>query len=562
MYLILSASKDTYITNKIIENSFSASNANVGRASTLDLFRLYNESFISGVNPTNELTRLLIKFDYARLRTLMNTSLNISGSNFKCKLKLFDIMGGQATPSNFKMVVFPLSQAFDEGIGRNVASYSDLDACNFITASYSNSTNNIWHVSGADGQGAIDLTVTPVAASATAFVFNGVGTENGTIKLTSFNGNAKFTTKTYKGIDGGTDGEVQSDGTIAFDIGSSIADTTLGLKTAIESSTGHNGKITVTRENNAVANDGVLLEQANAGVEGNTAITTGGSFNDACSTAPPAAFTGGASKYPTNIDVIVSGNLNDGEGDRFLGTTQQFTVGNENLDMDVTTIVSATLAGILPDHGFRLSFTGSEEHDGKTRFVKRFASRHVRNAAIRPRLDVMWDDSIIDNHRNFYFDLSGSLFLRNFHRGVPADILSGSSLLPVTGNDCMIVTLQTGSWIQTISASQHQAGTKVDHAGGTDVINFMSGVYSASFAISSSDDAIVSWGTSFYDMVSRTGSITFEEYWSSHDRKTGYHTGSLTVERIPRTAFNISPQSVWISLSLTPEAHIENQKRY
>ncbi|MAE81828.1 MAG: hypothetical protein CMB80_03755 [Flammeovirgaceae bacterium] len=108
----------------------------------------------------------------------------------------------------------------------------------------------------------------------------------------------------------------------------------------------------------------------------------------------------------------------------------------------------------------------------------------------------------------------------------------------------MIVTLQTGSWIQTITASQHQVGTKVDHPGGTDAISFMTGVYSASFAMSSSDAAVVSWGTSFSDMVSRTGSITFEEYWSSHDRKTGYYTGSLTVERIPRTAFNISPQSL------------------
>ncbi|MAE82828.1 MAG: hypothetical protein CMB80_08850, partial [Flammeovirgaceae bacterium] len=427
MYLILSASKDTYITNKIIESSFSASNANVGRASTLDLFRLYNESYLSGVNPTNELTRILIKFDYARLRTLMKTSLNASGSNFKCKLKLFDIMGGQATPSNFKMIAFPLSQAFDEGIGRNVASYSDLDACNFVTASYSNSTNNIWHLSGADAQGTIDPTAEIAAASATAFIFDGVGTENGTIKLISTDG----TTKIYKGIAGGTDGEVQSDNTIAFDTGGSIAGTTLGLKTAIEHANGHNGKITVTRENNTVANDGVLLEQVQTGVAGNTKITTAADFNDACSTNPPDEFTGGVSQYPAYIDVIVSGNLNDSEGTRGLGITQQFAVGNENLDMDVTTIVSATLAGILPDHGFRLSFTGSEEHDTKTRFVKRFASRHVRNAAIQPRLDVFWDDSIIDNHRNFYFDLSGSLFLRNFHRGVPADILSGSSLLPV-----------------------------------------------------------------------------------------------------------------------------------
>ena len=44
MYRILSASKDTYITNKIINNKFRATDANTGQAGTLDLFKLYAES--------------------------------------------------------------------------------------------------------------------------------------------------------------------------------------------------------------------------------------------------------------------------------------------------------------------------------------------------------------------------------------------------------------------------------------------------------------------------------------------------------------------------------------
>ena len=41
MYRILTASADTYITNKIIDNSFRAKDANVGQAGTLDLFKLF-----------------------------------------------------------------------------------------------------------------------------------------------------------------------------------------------------------------------------------------------------------------------------------------------------------------------------------------------------------------------------------------------------------------------------------------------------------------------------------------------------------------------------------------
>ena len=44
MYMIFSASMDTYITNKILAANLSASHANVGQASTLDLFKLYNEA--------------------------------------------------------------------------------------------------------------------------------------------------------------------------------------------------------------------------------------------------------------------------------------------------------------------------------------------------------------------------------------------------------------------------------------------------------------------------------------------------------------------------------------
>ena len=166
---------------------------------------------------------------------------------------------------------------------------------------------------------------------------------------------------------------------------------------------------------------------------------------------------------------------------------------------------------------FRISFTGSQEQDNKTRFVKRFASRHVRNSSLQPRLDVIWDDTIIDNHKNFYFDLSGSLFLKSFTRGMPANIVSGSSLLPVTGNNCIKLTLRTGSFVFEASASQHQAGTKImqtDPAGSTpSSYNYVTGVYSASFAIPSSDSTTVAWGTTLAQMIARTGSVTFDEYW-------------------------------------------------
>ena len=43
MIIVCTASSDTYITDKIIDGNFRATDANAGQAATLDLFKLYNE---------------------------------------------------------------------------------------------------------------------------------------------------------------------------------------------------------------------------------------------------------------------------------------------------------------------------------------------------------------------------------------------------------------------------------------------------------------------------------------------------------------------------------------
>ena len=91
--------------------------------------------------------------------------------------------------------------------------------------------------------------------------------------------------------------------------------------------------------------------------------------------------------------------------------------------------------------------SGTDETDGKSRFVKRFASRHVANPHIRPRIEVSFDDSIQDNHGNFLFDVTGSLFLQNYVRSDRANIVSGSALEEVTGDDCMTLKLKKGDFL-------------------------------------------------------------------------------------------------------------------
>ena len=89
MQLLLTSSKDAYITNKIINNTFRASNANSGFASSLDLFKLFEESglMVDGSFVTQNISEksvLLIKFDYDTIAALTSSNLNLNSDKFKC----------------------------------------------------------------------------------------------------------------------------------------------------------------------------------------------------------------------------------------------------------------------------------------------------------------------------------------------------------------------------------------------------------------------------------------------------------------------------------------------
>ena len=405
MQLLLTASADTYITNKIVNNSFRATDANVGKAGTLDLFKLYNESEITGEEFPIELSRLLVRFNLSEIQSLTASRIDINDSSFSAKLKLFDVVAGQATPSNFTVSVFPLSRSFDEGIGRDITAFSDLDACNFVTRSYSEGSSLLWHVTGANSLGLL---------------------------------------------------------------GSS------------------------------------------------------------------------------NIDVISSGNL--GAGVINLGSYQTFVNGNENLDVDITTVVSATLAGLIPDCGFRISFSGSQETDNKTRFVKRFASRNAANKFKAPVLAVGWDDSVQDHRNDFVFNQSGSVFFRNFIRGAPANLVSGSSGAQLTGENCLLLKLVKDNLVLYYTGSQHKQGTT--QAGVT-------GFYSASFSVDMFDRTRVQGSMRIIDVMSSSNKdfIEFDAYWTSLDENVIFKQEKITVRKPQFTSQIADPADLQFKVTNLRQAY-------
>jgi len=383
MYRLLSASKDTYITNRVIANSRSI-DSNTGQAGTLDLFKLYGETTLTSETGSlvTELSRILIKFDYGQI-----SLSDIANPTFTASLVLKDVYGGQTTPSNFTIALYPLSRAFDEGRGSDVVSYRDLDTANFLKAS----TTVSWVVTGANSFG-------------------------------------------------------------------NLGDT---------------------------------------------------------------------------VDTIVSGDI--GFGLQSLGVFKTFDRGDEDGVFDITTLVSASVAGMITNHGFRLSFIQSEETDDKTRFVKRFGSRHTFNKALQPKLNIEVVDRIRDTGGDPQFGVSQSFFLYNQVRGNWVNLNSGSN--QIVGNDCLMLKLESSKSISyTTSSYQANFSASINHLT-TSVVYFsqsftgsqynnMTGIYDANFMLDFVDTAGLS------SFVGSNNEISMKASWISLDRTVTYSTNYFLFKRL------------------------------
>jgi len=365
MLKIVKADKDTYITNKVIRGKRKF-NSNVGAAGTLDLFKLYGAS-MSGSTPNTELSRILVHFDLSEVKKLVSEGkLDYTDPSFFCKLKLKDVYGGQPTPVNYTVNVFPLSASFDEGIGKDVSYYSDYDICNWITSSLT-----------------------------TKWVTPGCG--------------------------------------------------------------------------------------------------------NACNSTSPGDYITSSISLASTV------------------ASQNFVKGDEDLVIDVTKLMSATLSNELPDRGFRISFSENLENDNKSYFVKRFASSNAYDESKRPHLSVGFNDSISDDTQNLVFDSSCKLTLYNTVAETLSNIVSGSALIPITGSNCLKLKLMTeisgGYYSLTFSGSQFSYGS-----------NPATGIYQSNVVIPSTDSTISA-------KIIQSGSVNFTPVWLSNDQTIAFVTGSVITAR-------------------------------
>jgi len=370
MIIFLECEKDAYIQNKIVNSSFRADDANTGKASVLSLFKLYDESALSGTTNPIENSRILAKFNLNPIRDITGSNGLLTGTRLtsaKFTLKLFDVLHNDTVPSNFNVVVYPISKSWDEGHGIDSNVYRDVGTCNWLTAS---GMTDVWNLSGA--------------------------------------------------MSGGYVGQPDIDY-----------------------------------------------------ITGSTAL-----------------------------------------GDLFV--TQNFDDGTEDLSMNITTICSATIAGLIPDQGLVIAFSGTEETDSYSRWTKKFFSRHTQHKEFAPRIEVSWDDSTRDNRDNFVFDATGSLFFYNVVRGALTTVTSASG--------------DQSSLSVEVTAFSASSGSTAIYTNTFTANEIMTGIYSCSFAIDS-------FQTELTGQIATFTSATFYDYWKNTDLTKAYMTGTFDINEPSRTGF-------------------------
>ena len=121
--------------------------------------------------------------------------------------------------------------------------------------------------------------------------------------------------------------------------------------------------------------------------------------------------------------------------------------------------------------------------------------------------------------------------------------MSGAALTEISGENCMLVKLQTGSFQKIVTASQHS------YPGGS---LFSTGIYSASFTIDSFGSSSVDDNNTLEDFIRDSGSVTFTTFWQSIDETVGYHTGSLRVLAPDTSTFDNDPLRYTLNVTASP----------
>lgn len=227
--------------------------------------------------------------------------------------------------------------------------------------------------------------------------------------------------------------------------------------------------------------------------------------------------------------------------------TASFVTGEEDIEIDVTSLVNQWIEGTKTNYGFGIFLTSSQENVTASYYTKRFYSRTSEYVIKRPVLESRYDDAKKDNASTFFLssalapaaDNLNNLYLYNYVNGQLQN-------LPDVGTGDVLLSIYSGTTTPAGSKLNLPVGGGVVTVGDTNITgsNVSTGIYSASFAYASSSIT------------------TIFPVW--HSGSTEYATGSgvtvLTFDSLDNrdfSDFTILPVNVKQAYSTTETARIK-----
>jgi len=214
-----------------------------------------------------------------------------------------------------------------------------------------------------------------------------------------------------------------------------------------------------------------------------------------------------------------------------------FDKGDEDLEVNVTTLVDQWIAGTKDNHGFGVHLSASYEASSSTNpegakfsyYTKKFFGRSSEFYFSRPVLEARWDSTRRDNRANFYLSSSlapaaenlNSLYMYNYIRGNLRDIAGDSNARPVLN-------------LYYSSGSVPEGTARYFRNSSNTAVNFLSasreskGVYKATFsatasAVTSTYPYLVDvWTMSGSELHTRSVIVPKEHSFSNYNPNSKY----------------------------------------
>ena len=483
-----------------ISNAFKAdlktrgTGSNMGQADILEVFSIYAQASTT----SSELSRALIQFPISQISADRTSGAIPASGSVSFYLRMFNAEHGETLPRNYTLEVSGVSAQWEEGNGLDMINYTDL-TYDEVGSNWTNATNNF------------------VSASATLTALSKTAGEANTRKLTvadSSGNSVEFTidnststsTATVIGFSNANSNATQFATNIAAAINAANAAETLNVVASSDSAT-------------------VTLTQTALGLAGNDAADIAGTAVSDSVVTIVSQFAGGDGQWAT-----AGGDYHTDSSSSF---AQTFTVGNEDLEIDVTTLVeqwinsAGNVLGSKTNYGFGVKLRASHEAATKSYYTKKFFARSSEFFHERPVLEARFENRTLDDRGNFYFSSSlasandnmNTIYLYNYVRGRLSNI-------PSIGTGKIYVSIFSGSSDDS-APSGSALKLSVDNSGFVALNNqyvvtggyVSTGIYSASLAFTGSTSL-----ETIYDVWFLGGnSIT-----DAAGATTQFHTGSIT----------------------------------